>query len=265
VLILYPLAVAPLWLLDRGSRRGARGSLALVLVGFALTLAPWAARNARVHDAFVPVATQGGMTLYSGNHPLDGWRFGFIPSDETTRRAEALSEPEASSVLIRATAQDLAARPGQVPRLLALKAIFFWVPLDWEIMPWPGMLNPVYLVVLLWAGWLGMAAGRDLIRDRTSTAAPAATRRNRFLASWPYWLPVAYFFALALVFYGSPRFRLPVEPFLAMAAAAGLVRLAGHRSRRFAAAALGVSVTAAVAFAVVAGPLKALLRRILGV
>ena len=81
--------------------------------------------------------------------------------------------------------------------------------------------------------------------------------------TWPLWLPVAYMFALALVFYGSPRFRLPVEPLIALGAAAGLLRLRTRvgPDRTWAMALISVVVVAVLAAA--AGPAKAVVRGML--
>ena len=243
VFVLYPLALVPAWLWGRGSRR----ALVAALVGFVLALTPWTVRNVRMMGSAIPVATQGGITLYSGYAPVDGWIFGLLPDDEETRAAARLPEAEASRYMVGATLRRVTAEPGDLPRLTLLKAAFFWVPLDWEILPWYGAFNPTYAFILLWAAAGAFWALRD------------AGRRGLRL-SWPLWLPVAYMFAMALVFYGSPRFRMPVEPLLAVGAAAGLTRLAGKAGRRRAVAwALG-SAALMVVCAWAAGPAKAFLR-----
>jgi 4-amino-4-deoxy-L-arabinose transferase-like glycosyltransferase len=267
-LVLYPVALVPVWLL---ARRGSGRALLAVVFGFVLAISPWTIRNERALHAFVPVATQGGLTLWAGNHPLHGWIFGMIPDDSTTRAAARLPEPAASSALVRATARDLVAHPGRIPRLEALKAAFFWAPLDWEILPWYGAFNPTYAFELLWSAVLVAmmlrAAGRRDAPDSLGTAGERPTGKGplaSFADAWPLWLPVAYFFALALVFYGSPRFRLPVEPLLAVSAAAGLARLARTRGRATAVRWAVVSAAALLLVTVAAGPLKAAVRGLLG-
>lgn len=277
VLLLYPVALVPAWLLGR---KGSWRTLVAILAGFVLTLSPWTVRNERALGAFVPVATQGGLTLYAGNHPSHGWVFGTLPDDSTTRAAARLSEPEASSALVRATARDLAAHPGRLPRLAALKAVFFWVPLDWEILPWYGAFNPTYAFELFWSAalvWM-LFAGRGAGKDEPAGPEPAGGDpgsparspsagggvADTLRAAWPLWLPVAYLFAMALVFYGSPRFRLPIEPLLAVGAAAALARLARARGRGPAVRWAVVTAACALALTVAAGPLKAAARGLLG-
>lgn len=249
VLLLYPLALIPVWL---WARRGSWRALVAVLIGFVLTLGPWTMRNERTLHAFVPVATQGGLTLWAGNHPVDGWIFGLIPDDSTTRSVAGLPEAEASRRLVDATARDLVSHPGRVPKLLALKTLFFWAPIDWEILPRYGAFNPTYAFELIWSVvlvWL-------LLRRHDAGA--------RLRDAWPLWLPIAYFFALAMVFYGSPRFRLPIEPLLTLGAAAGLARLA--RVRGLGSAVRWAISTALIVLLLTAGahPLRAAVRRVLG-
>jgi 4-amino-4-deoxy-L-arabinose transferase-like glycosyltransferase len=247
VFLLYPLALVPVWIWAGRDRR----VMGAFLVGFVLALVPWTVRNQAVMHAFVPVATQGGATLYAGNRPVDGWILGFVPDDAQTRQAALLPEPEASSHLVGATARALLDDPAAVPWLTVLKSAYFWVPLDWEILPWYGAFNPTYAFLLLWT-----AVGAVWALGR-------ADRREALRSAWPLWLPVAYMFALALVFYGSPRFRLPVEPLFALGAAAGLLRLrASSGARRTWTLAL-VSVVVVAALAVIAGPAKAVVRGLL--
>jgi len=204
ILLPFPPAVA-LWL---WIREGRPRSAALLLVGFVVSLAPWTVRNAVELHALVPVSTQVGHTLYSSYHPPDGWRFGLVAHDSVTAAALELPEPEASRALVRATAESMARRPGRLPRLELLKAVFFFAPFDWEILPRYGAFNPTYVLILVLAvGWL--------------LTAPGVRRGDRVLAVWG---PVAYFLVMALLFYGSPRFRLPVEPLLALPAGAFLDR-----------------------------------------
>jgi hypothetical protein len=165
-----------------------------------------------------------------------------LPSDAVTAGAVGLSEVAQNAYFTERAIDGVLADPGRVPRLLALKLLYFFVPLDWEVLPRRGMVNPTYLFVLLWAAF----------------ALVLARRRLGLVEHWPLWLPILYSVAMALVFYGSPRIRAPVEPLLAVAAAVGLVEWARGRGRRAATLAVGGSVAGVAAVAVLAAPLKAL-------
>ena len=65
VMLLF-LPIAALWLIATR-----RTPIALmVIVAAAIVIAPWTARNARVYHRFVLVASEGGVTFWTGNHPL---------------------------------------------------------------------------------------------------------------------------------------------------------------------------------------------------
>ena len=264
----YPLLAAGALLVAPGrdgaaSAPGARGGgggwmrrvapAAALLATTALVLAPWTARNARVHDAFVPVATQMGATFYAAQNPVDGYVMGLLPDDSVTAAAARLPEPEASRALLAAGARSLAEEPGRIPRLAVLKLLYLWVPLDWEILPWYGAFDPVYAFVLLACA---VAAGLAVRARRGGPAGPWAEPVERVVGAWPVWLPVAYFVVVALVFYGSPRFRMPLGPLLAVVAAAGLVAAARRWGDRAVAAAAGSTALLLAGVAVAAEPLK---------
>ena len=224
----------------RSGRRRAAAVALVLLSAYGLTLVPWTVRNVTAVGAPVPVATQGGLTLYSSWFPRDGTVFGVFPEDEVTAGAIGLTETQQSSYFTRATLQGLSESPERIPRLLVLKVLYLIVPLDWEVLPIYGAVNPTYAVAAVWAALFVTVLG-------------AGRRRS----VWPLWLPVAYLTGMAFLFYGSPRFRVPIEPLLAALAAGAIVELARRRGRRSAASAVAASAAGAVTLAVLAGPLKA--------
>jgi 4-amino-4-deoxy-L-arabinose transferase-like glycosyltransferase len=254
VLLSYPLALIALAVVslrvsgppsvqaptvsERG-RTALAGCLALA-VAFALTLTPWTARNYRVHGAFVPVATQLGAALYEAYNPRDGWKFGFMPEDEVTAAASRLPEQEANVFLMRAAVDSILASPVRTVRLEVLKVLYFWAPFDWDILPFYGVFNPTYAFIALWAlSYVAFGFCRESV-----------------LATGAAWLPVLYFFAMGLVFEGIPRYRLPVEPLLAVFAAARLVSLDWRDRPRRSAAMVGGTVVFVFLLCAFAGPLK---------
>ena len=52
------------------ARHGRTRAAVLVLAASLATLGPWTVRNARVYDRFILVASEGGVTFWTGNHPL---------------------------------------------------------------------------------------------------------------------------------------------------------------------------------------------------
>ena len=215
------------------------GAILAVPLTFALVLTPWTLRNYRVHGAFVPVTTQIGIMLYASYNPPKGI-FGLLPRDAVSAAAERLSEPEASAALVRAAVDSISTSPGKALRLAALKVLYFWAPLDWEILPSYGAFNPTYAFIAIWS--LFSVA----VRWPPENSAPA----------WPAWLPILYFFGMALLFHGSPRYRLPVEPLLALFAATGLATLDRRVGRRTSMALAGGTMVFLLVVSAFAEPLR---------
>ena len=216
-----------------------------LLLGFALIVMPWTVRNYRVHGALVPVATQLGVALYTAYNPPDGWIFGIDTQDESVAAAHRLPEVEASAMLTRAAVGSMLSSPRRTLRLEALKVVYFWVPVDWEILPFYGAVNPTYLFVGLWAlVYVGLRLTHKWRRDEVPT--------------WPAWLPIVYLFVMAMVVQGTPRYRLPCEPLLAVFAAAALAAIGREVSRRTMVALVSGTVGGVAVAQVLAGPLKSL-------
>jgi 4-amino-4-deoxy-L-arabinose transferase-like glycosyltransferase len=176
-------------------------------LAWAATIAPWTARNyVRIHR-FVPISAQGGWSLYEGLT---------VDLDEIARRpvemgregvALGLSGPLAVDAYFAAKAKAwIKANPGGFVRLCLLKAAKFWRPF-----PYPPHTRAARWAIGLFASALYLLAGLALARG--SLRDPDYL----FLLGWALLLT-----ALHSVFASAFRYRLPLEPFLAVAAAAGL-------------------------------------------
>ena len=178
----------------------------LLLGCFMLPLSVWTVRNYLVHQAFVPFATQGGMVLYMSYNPSQGKVFGIHTEDEVTRgvRERAASEVESNRALLRAAARSLLDEPSRIYRYLPLKALNFWSVMDWEILG-GGAYNFATAFTLPLA-IVGVVAARSHLGEVV-----------------PLLSPVAFLFGAALVTYGLPRFRFPIEPHIVTLAGAGML------------------------------------------
>ena len=74
---------AALWL---WRRRSVRHAAAFVLLA-ALVVAPWTVRNHRVYGRWIAVASEGGVTFWTGNHPLANGD-GDLATNPDLKRAE---------------------------------------------------------------------------------------------------------------------------------------------------------------------------------
>lgn len=187
---------------------------ALTLVcglAWAATIAPWTGRNwARFHR-FVAISVQGGWNLYEGltleldeggaKRPVDmgveaaslGFKDVFELNDHFSRKATAWMKEH----------------PGEFLEMMAVKAARFWRLAPYPPHPWLGrMATGAFMAVFFGLALAGLLAG--------FLARPGAA----FLAAW-----VLYLTLLHSIFANNLRYRMPAEPFLAMAAGFGACAL----------------------------------------
>jgi 4-amino-4-deoxy-L-arabinose transferase-like glycosyltransferase len=211
-------------------RRSQRQSVALASValgGMLLVLLPWGVRNYLLFGRIVPVATQDGMALYASYWPPHAGSkriWGNLPGAEdpaVAAAARARDEAAVSDQLRTVTIRRLREQPGYFFRLIPAKLISLAAPFDWEWFPHrAGSSRSVNLgyVIMLPPALLGVWV----------------LRRRSVPDQWLLWvLPMAVILQ-SVIFYGSPRFRLPAETtaiLLASAGTAWMHRLAREYSR----------------------------------
>lgn len=227
-------------------QRGLRGAvrpLGLTVLVLAAGVAPWIARNARVHGEFVPVKSTFGYAFWQGNcalsqgtdkvvrasveralRPREAGLRGINQSlwaarheagylDDVAlgaadyRELGSVSEPERSRRLFRRALADLRREPGRYTRL-CLRRLRYFVLFDETN---PKARNPVYraghLALSVAALVGGLLAPADLRRRLAPTLLIAAL--------------LAAFHSATIV---SARFHIPIEPLLGLWAAAGVAR-----------------------------------------
>ena len=202
----------------------ARG--AFIIAVAALVVAPWTIRNHEVMGAWIPVSTNGGITLLTGNN--DSARGGFTPDDAVVKALDArtgLTEMEYDAEASRLGKQWIKAHPAQFLKLMPMKLFRLWGPDGegqwayetgspaWKAAPWAFTLlraaNQLWYFALL--GLFAVAAVL-MIRGRLAEG-------TRVIDWWllPYGIAL-YPSAIAMVFSGQSRFHYPVMPFVCMAA-----------------------------------------------
>ncbi|UCG51243.1 MAG: glycosyltransferase family 39 protein [Candidatus Latescibacterota bacterium] len=207
------------------AKRAARGgALVLVLV---LTLIPWAARNQSVFGKWIFFTSHGGMTFYQGNNeavleypqyhggvaPLH-----MLPGHEELRSMPEVEKDKAARVLGRTFLRE---HKRSVPILMWRKFARFWrfrsdvgisgIKSGWWFSRESALgrlassldVGFVYAVLMIPLFVIGLVLTRK------------NWRRNVHL----YGLVLIHT-SVALVFYGSIRMRIPIEPVIAMFAAA---------------------------------------------
>jgi hypothetical protein len=222
-----------------GLRRAPKAAL-LLLIATALTLVPWTVRNAIVLHRFVPVSDEAGITLagtYNAvsahdEHLPYGWRL-YLYGEPHHR----LSEPALDGRLTSRALHYIGQHP-LAPAQVALHNTLRMFELEGSV------------------AWKTSAASIDLPRGTAEIgvisfwllcllALPGAfTGAARAAPRWLWLVPLLYALSIVFVNVETPRFRLPVDPFLILLAAcaigtavarlsgAGLGRTAVRREHR---------------------------------
>jgi 4-amino-4-deoxy-L-arabinose transferase-like glycosyltransferase len=202
--------------------------VALIALGTALVVGPWTLRNALALHAFVPVTTGGGRAFLDSNNPVlwndPARRGGGISTYHIEPYAgefKGKSEVEADAIAARRGWEFLNAHRSEWPAMAAAKLGRFWrlhaeragtgswrtarslldrlVALPDPLLVWSLITFPLGL----WG------------------AARLAHGPRRWFLSLPV-LVILFFTALAIVYWGSLRTRMPIQPLIALLAAIGL-------------------------------------------
>jgi hypothetical protein len=200
----------------------------------ALCVLPWTIRNHRMYGRWIPVASEGGVTFWTGNHPLARGE-GDLAANPDLKRAElefrsrhpGLTPEELEPLYYRDALAWIAANPGAWSRLLARKAYFSVVPAGPSYALHSARYRIAsaapYLLLLPFAAG-GAWRWRTAVRARTAGTSPA-----------PLWLMAAATIAAGLIFFPQERFRLPVvDPALIVTASLMTVTVKHERSGRHA-------------------------------
>ncbi|MEM7808980.1 MAG: glycosyltransferase family 39 protein [Planctomycetota bacterium] len=182
-----------------------------------LALSPWIWRNFQQLQAFVPLTTNTGITLYDG-----------LNVDNTTGQSDQsfvqrmpqlslMGEVDRSTYLRGWALHFVTERPVEAARLAVLKTGRTWSPLPLsddasrlQRIAGLAFALPVFVLALI-----GLVAGRLPLRPLLVMLTP-----------------VIVLTLLHAITVGSLRYRLPIEPVLAILGAAGLGTLLRSRSNR---------------------------------
>lgn len=208
--------------------------VALAAVACIVVLAPWAVRNARSFEAFVPLSTNGNELFVYANcdETYEGKFLGFWLFDcqEQIRREgrDAVGDEAEKSLYWREIGLDYARdNAGQLPKVLAARVLR-----QWDLFrPWQ---NADFAPI----------EGRDKDAARAGLVmyyGLAATAlvgvrwlRRRQVRLLPLVVQFVSVTLTAAYAYGTTRFRIPAEPILCVLAGAGAVPIIRWLARRYA-------------------------------
>ncbi len=195
----------------------------VVAVGALLVVAPWTARNYAVYGRPVLIASEGGVTFWTGNHPLaigegDMAANPAIKLDNRRVRSAhpGLSPEELEQVYYHEAFDAIAARPGWWLALEAKKLFYLAVPIGPSY-----MLHSRLYRVATWASY-------GLIVIPGLAGLLWADRR----ATRTLWLLMASVVLACLIFLPQERFRIPaIDPGLIVGTAYCLALWFSRHSR----------------------------------
>lgn len=206
--------------IHRMTASGLVRQLAIYVATYCVLMAPWWLHNVNAYGSFVRLTPGLGTVLFAGNNPSNVSGGGIAGEDYDTTRFNRIADPlERDRALRDAALGYIAENPARFAELALLKLARMW-------RPWPrhegysGSL-PVVLSLVSFVPVAGLSliylafwSRRDLIRIS------------------PILLLIFYFTAVHMVLVGTIRYRLPLEPFLIIFAAAAALRLVRLRPAR---------------------------------
>jgi 4-amino-4-deoxy-L-arabinose transferase-like glycosyltransferase len=187
-------------------------ALASFALGVALVLGPWTARNVAHYGRFVVVASDGGVTFWTGNNPLAMGEGDMaanphlkVANQELRARHPDLTEEQMEPVYFRESLTWMREHPVDWLRLMTKKVFYLVVPIG------PSYTlhsTRYYAASVVSLGLLLPLATVGLWR--------LGSRRGRLVGMW---LLAAAAVATCLVFFPQERFRIPVlDPALILCA-----------------------------------------------
>lgn len=212
---------------------------ALAAVVAALVL-PWCIRNQQVLGGWAGLTTHGGITFFQGNNPkvvsIPQYRGGVAPLPALPRYEEwsRLGEVEADKFAWRMGKEFVKFRIRELPKMMYWRFKRFWrwhsdANMSGVASGWWWSKDTLFgkLATQLDVGFLYAAVTMPLF-----LVGIWLTRRRWRDLSFLYGVVLAHT-AIGLLFYGSIRGRIPIEPVIAILAGVSLVRIVEwFRARR---------------------------------
>lgn len=227
--VLIPLVFAIDWLRKPSTwpRFGRLVTEGLLVLGVTLlAISPWTLRNYIELHAFVPVSTNGGFTLLTGNHDqATGDYSPETPVVETLMKRTDLDEVARDRQARRLGLEWIEANPEKFLALAPKKLMRLWLPdgeAEWAYQSGaPGYVR--FEMLFRAVRYVNQAYYGALMAAFALAFFMLAARRWRNGQRWIGWWLLPYGLALyptliCVVFSGQSRFHYPVMPFVCMTA-----------------------------------------------
>jgi 4-amino-4-deoxy-L-arabinose transferase-like glycosyltransferase len=217
-----------------------------VLIGFALLLAPWVARNVLALHRPVLTTTHGGFTLLLANNPQfyqflktrkqrQTWDSRpFVQTwQETLREQEIASEIDENCLAYRLAWQNIRQMPAGFVRAALYRQVSLWRLAPLAGQPSSGLSRQIIrLAITLWnftVFALALFGVLTLQNRKTGVIGGESLLPQRAAVVTPALLLVLALAGVHFVYWTDMRMRAPIVPVLALLAAAGWGWLADRR------------------------------------
>ena len=190
--------------------------MTILFIGILLIVLPWTIRNYYRLNSFVPLANTGGIALYNSYVvPQKGFGYNSLEGIEGEYH-NIKDETERKKYLISKTLEYIKENPSRVIKLTFIKLLVFIYPFDgyWYPISFGSKYNIFWGTILCFLS-LGIVINLK------------STDLNNKLI---YFLFLSFLIGV-MVFHGSPRYRLPLEPLLICFAVSGFTFLCKRNIR----------------------------------
>jgi len=202
VLVIYFALV-----IHRLSPRDAARHLAIYAAIYCVLMAPWWVHNFQAYGTFVRLNLGSGLALYSGNNPRNQ-SGGVSDVQLDLSQFDTITDPVARDRAMRDTAVGyITEDPIRFLKLASLKFMRFW-----RLWPFAEAYASFWFIAASLVSYVPVLF--------LSIAYLVSCGREAFIRITPILVFAGYLTALHIVFVGSIRYRLPIEPFLIVLAAA---------------------------------------------
>lgn len=184
----------------------------VVLISFLLVLSPWVIRNYRIYRVFIPGEYRIGTMLHMCNwnleHPVTQ-SGGYYKEPDGGAQYEKLSTLQAERLKVQVVIAEVRRNWRCLPKVIFMRAVNFW-----NFRPDPYDKN--------WTrnDWIMLLIGLPV-----AVSFLLSFREFPWAEDWMLLFMIFYTFIFVLPFWGTPRFRFPIDPFIIMRAGIGLTWL----------------------------------------
>ena len=187
-----------------------------------ITISPWTVHNYLVHDTFVPIHSASGymMLICNGklNHPdIQKGLFYYKDKQYETVLNDTLNEIEKDEIAMEMALSEIRENWSLLLKPVLNRAKNFWT---WRPDPYDSTFTRNDLVMaIIWIPILFFFTF-SLFNRKVQT-------------SWPALAIVLYVFVTILPFWGSPRFRFPIDSLIIMYASFGFIEVISIALNKF--------------------------------